>query len=564
MADNDPRFTNQMVDAFRNARREVPTSGPGVVPETGNADYRSVKISPPSLSNGPRVIDRFGQNALEAFRNGKNFGQAFRGPPGIGISEPNFELVGQPYGPNGPSAPRFPVAGLLEPPRNPVAGTNFVMENYSNPRPNFTMVQEPAPATGSGVPQYPGNGKFMGIDMGRSLVNMNDPDMRMARGVMQTGMGLVRRNPMGVVSGLSQIAPALKDMLGGTTATALNTGIQQQNMQDIAPGTDPAMALGSRTYHTNMGPEYTAPTPASSPEQRQGYLTGSFSDAFKQARAAAGGGQGQFDWMGPNGQVRQYQTNIAGEKYIPSDRQRNITSQIAPTLSAAMQNQQAAPSRAAATTPAASSQNMPPPGTPAYNAADRQYQRYVADVQRDFVRGGASQEVGKPYPGGVPEEVRAPAVLGGTGDRPLSEQRGYTVNVIRPSEPAKILYSGYTGEKMGSIGYIPGTQTLTPFGSTLAKTVQGNIERANTKAGMRPEKQAEIQGRKADVFGQAILSMEDQLNGAIQKGSSETEIAKIKARLKTFQDARTQALENLSKRPPAESILDYLPKPEGP
>ena len=48
----------------------------------------------------------------------------------------------------------------------------------------------------------------------------------------------------------------------------------------------------------------------------------SFGQAFKAARSAAGGGDGQFTWRG-----KQYQTNLANEPYIPVSRQRVVNSE---------------------------------------------------------------------------------------------------------------------------------------------------------------------------------------------------------------------------------------------
>lgn len=48
----------------------------------------------------------------------------------------------------------------------------------------------------------------------------------------------------------------------------------------------------------------------------------SFGQAFRAARSAAGGGDGQFTWRG-----KQYQTNLANEPYIPASRQRVVNSE---------------------------------------------------------------------------------------------------------------------------------------------------------------------------------------------------------------------------------------------
>lgn len=107
MAEFDPRFINNTLGAFLNAGRPAGAEvNPRVMPGGGNPAYKGVTVEPPNVAAGQRAVDAFGQKALEAFQQGKNFGQAFRGPPGIGQAEPNFELVGKSYTP-----------GVVEPPR---------------------------------------------------------------------------------------------------------------------------------------------------------------------------------------------------------------------------------------------------------------------------------------------------------------------------------------------------------------------------------------------------------------------------------------------------------------
>lgn len=111
----------------------------------------------------------------------------------------------------------------------------------------------------------------------------------------------------------------------GTTAqsTTRPTAPSGRPHDNVAPGQGSTANVGgasspsqlATTVHAPMSPNRqtsNAPLPPHRPSSLPG-KEGSFGAAFKAARQAAGGKGGEFTWQG-----KRYQTNVAGEKRLPS------------------------------------------------------------------------------------------------------------------------------------------------------------------------------------------------------------------------------------------------------
>lgn len=450
MAEFDPRFTNNTLGAFLNAGRQQGTKAtPQVIPGAGNAEYTGVKVAPPSVSYGQRSMDAFGQKALEAFQQGRNFGQAFRGPPGIGQIEPNFKVVGESYTPSSAQGqPRYASSVGPQQTMGDQMGRGYVPKGFWD-------------SIGERINQ-PNPGRPQGINLG-------DKDFRVAGGFAKILSGVRSGSLLGVGGGLAALAGVGKEIYDeytGDAAASTPAAASPPTPPPTPPSSGGPLFANFAKQPVNMAmarpsePTGLAGISSEEPAAQGGLAPGRrgdlnlsgrpFNEAYAIARqkAAELGAEktGQFLWNG-----NAYQTNRApargDERYIPASQQTKLGE--LPTLSQAVNPE--APLPASQTriirgaTPMESSGMMPGGDRPVrvfeeqgIGQPDLEYAQRYRDPASDGNNAGLI--IGGPLDRAklkdIPPELRVP-VPGGGWTKPTSASAEDIYMQMRPD-----LYSG--------------------------------------------------------------------------------------------------------------------------